>query len=149
MRPPSSSRPAKASVYAVSIHWRLAVEMCRARCADGRAMITTEASSTTMSWATAMMANARKRLGSRSGPGPVVWSGRSRVDVMASPSPGRSESDWPGPAADVLTWKGSGLGGSDGLQSEGEYWFRLHYTEPRFRLSTGGRERFRGAEVEA
>src|ERR1700693_1001380 len=40
--------------------------------------------------------------------------------------------------ADVLTWKGSGLGGSDGLQSEGEYWFRLHYTEPRFRLSTGG-----------
>ena len=44
-------------------------------------MMTTEASSTTMSWATAMMAKARKRLGSRSGPGPFGWSGRSRVEA--------------------------------------------------------------------
>src|SRR5271157_3203612 len=101
--------------------------MCRARWADGRAMITTEASSTTMSWATAMMASARKRFGSSWGWGPVVWSGRPRVEVMVSPSPGRSESDWPGPAADALTWEGSGLGGPNGLQSESEYWFHLNY----------------------
>jgi hypothetical protein len=51
-------------VYAVSIHCRLAVEMWSERCAEGRAMITTEASSTTISWATAMTARARNRLGS-------------------------------------------------------------------------------------
>ena len=36
-----------------------------------------------MSWATAMMARARKRLGSRSGPGPLGWSGRSRVEARS------------------------------------------------------------------
>ena len=60
-------------------------------------MITTEASSTTMSWATAMMASARKRLGSRSTPGPLGWSGRSRagarsrVEVMAFLSKGQEQ----------------------------------------------------------
>ena len=47
-------------------------------------MMTTEASSTTMSWATAMMASARKRLGSRSSPGPLglvrAVEGRGPVD---------------------------------------------------------------------
>ena len=79
-------------------------------------MITTEASSTTMSWATAMMARARKRLGSRSGP--VVWSGRSRVEVMASPFAARqgTESDPPALASVTLALqRGSGFGGWDGL----------------------------------
>ena len=92
MRPPSNRRPAKASVYAVSIHWRLAVEMCSAFCAEGRAMMTTEASSTTISCAMAMTPRARKRLGSRgaSVPSSVLamaapgsWSGKSRVEVIA------------------------------------------------------------------
>ena len=45
-------------------------------------MITTEASSTTMSWATAMTARALKRLGSPSGWAAKSWSGRSKVVVM-------------------------------------------------------------------
>ena len=69
-------------------------------------MITTEASSTTMSWATAMMASARKRLGSRSGPVPKVGLGVSRVEVMVSPSPERDPTRSSGPAATALTWKG-------------------------------------------
>ncbi len=48
-------------------------------------MITTEASSTTISWATAITAKARKRLGSAPGSGPagsgVGWL-RSIVEVM-------------------------------------------------------------------
>ena len=63
-------------------------------------MITTEASSTTMSWATAMMARARKRLGSRSGPGPVIW---SRVEVMAVSV--SNEVRLRLSAAAALTWK--------------------------------------------
>ena len=107
-------------------------------------MITTEASSTTMSWATAMMASARKRLGSRSGRGSgSVWSGRSRVEVMAF-SVSWKVRDPIGPApgpADVLTWKGSGLGGSDGLQSESEYLvpLRLYGTKIPF-VNRGGRD---------
>ena len=99
-------------------------------------MITTEASSTTMSWATAMMASARKRLGSRRGPGPVL-SGRSRVEVMASPSPGKVQIPIVLPMPRSPHLGRSGLGGSDGLQSEPEYGFLLHYTEHVFRLSTG------------
>jgi hypothetical protein len=38
--------------------------MCSARCAEGRAIVTTDASSTIMSWAIAMIPRARKRLGS-------------------------------------------------------------------------------------
>src|ERR1700686_2618197 len=45
-------------------HCRSATEMCTARCADGRATMTTDASSTIMSWATAMTARDQYRLGS-------------------------------------------------------------------------------------
>src|SRR6202035_5059563 len=45
-------------------HCRLAIEMCRACWADGSATITTDASSTIMSWATAMTARDQYRLGS-------------------------------------------------------------------------------------
>ena len=40
--------------------------------------------------------------------------------------------------------EGSGFSGRDGLQSESEFWFHLDYTEPEFRLSTGGGEIFVG-----
>ncbi len=51
------------------------------------------------------------------------------------------------PALDPLsTWEGTGFCGPDGLQSESDYWFRLHYTERWFRLSTG-RERFPWARI--
>ena len=46
-------------------------------------MMTTEASSTTMSWATAITASALKRLGSRSGI--TASAGLSMVEVMVSP----------------------------------------------------------------
>src|ERR1700688_2655334 len=45
-------------------HCRLATEMCRARCADGSATMTTEASRTIINWATAMTARAQYRRGS-------------------------------------------------------------------------------------
>src|SRR5450755_4050349 len=45
-------------------HWRLATEMCRARWAEGRATMTTEASRTIISWATAMTIRAQYRRGS-------------------------------------------------------------------------------------
>ena len=40
-------------------HWRSATEMCRARWAEGRATMTTEASSTIISWAMAITARAQ------------------------------------------------------------------------------------------
>ncbi len=49
IRPPISNRPPNANVYAVKAHWRLAIEMCRARWAEGRAIVTTEASRTIIS----------------------------------------------------------------------------------------------------
>src|SRR4051795_1524509 len=58
MRPPSSSRPPKASVYAVIIHCRSASLMCSACWAVGRAMLTIVASSTISSWETAMIPSA-------------------------------------------------------------------------------------------
>ena len=66
IRPPISNRPPNANVYAVRAHWRLASEMCRARWAEGRAIVTTEASRTIMSWAMAITPSARKRRGSGS-----------------------------------------------------------------------------------
>ena len=83
MRPPMSSRPPNARVYAVSAHCRLAMEMCRARCAEGSAMVTTDASSTIINWAMAIMARARKRLGSSSSGGAVRRSTGRRVVVVA------------------------------------------------------------------
>lgn len=53
MRPPRSSRVPKASVYALITHWRLASEMESACCADGSATVTTVASRTIMSCASA------------------------------------------------------------------------------------------------
>ncbi len=50
-RPPSSSRLPNASAYAVTIHWRWPSAKPRSRWAEGRAMFTIVASSTTMSWA--------------------------------------------------------------------------------------------------
>ena len=50
-RPPSSSSPPKASEYAVTTHCRSALENTRSRWAEGSAMFTIVASSTTISWA--------------------------------------------------------------------------------------------------
>ena len=50
-RPPSSSSPPKASEYAVTTHCRSAMENPSARWAEGSAMFTIVASSTTISWA--------------------------------------------------------------------------------------------------
>ena len=49
IRPPRSKRPPKAIVYAVMTHWRLAVEMWSACCAEGKAIVTMEASRTIIS----------------------------------------------------------------------------------------------------
>ncbi len=49
--PPSSSRLPNASEYAVMIHWRLSFEKCSAFWAEGSAMLTIVASSTTISCA--------------------------------------------------------------------------------------------------
>ena len=51
MRPPRSRSEPKASAYAVMIHWRLSLENESAFWAEGSAMLTIVASSTTMSWA--------------------------------------------------------------------------------------------------
>ncbi len=53
-------------------HCRLATEMCRAFCADGRAMVTIEASSTTISWAMTTTARIDQRLGSKPVPSQAV-----------------------------------------------------------------------------
>ena len=62
IRPPSSSRLPNASAYAVMTHWRWSLENASASCADGRAMFTTVASSTTMSCAIAMTNRISQRL---------------------------------------------------------------------------------------
>src|ERR1019366_3891260 len=49
------------------IHCRLSVEKCNARCADGSAMFTIVASSTTISWATPSRPSTAHRLGSAMG----------------------------------------------------------------------------------
>ena len=68
IRPPSSRKPPKARVYAVMTHWRLAVEISRACCADGSAIVTIDASRTIISCATMTTARMPQRLGS----GPFV-----------------------------------------------------------------------------
>src|SRR5215471_308059 len=50
-RPPSSNSPPKASEYAVTTHCRSALENPRSRCAEGSAMFTIVASSTTINCA--------------------------------------------------------------------------------------------------
>ena len=61
MRPPSSSRLPKASAYEVTIHCRPSSPKCSAVWADGRAMFTMVASSTTMSWATETITRINQR----------------------------------------------------------------------------------------
>src|SRR5579884_791241 len=61
--PPRSSRLPNDRAYAVMTHWRLVAVKCNARWADGRAMFTTVASSTTISWATPSRARMAHRLG--------------------------------------------------------------------------------------
>ena len=60
-RPPTSSSPPNASAYAVMTHWRSVVEKPSARWAEGSAMFTMVASSTTMSWAIPMTARISQR----------------------------------------------------------------------------------------
>ncbi len=60
-RPPNSSRLPKASAYAVMIHWRESLEKPSSCWADGSAMFTIVASSTTMSWAMPMTARISQR----------------------------------------------------------------------------------------
>ena len=83
-------------------HCRSATEMCSARWADGRATMTTEASSTIMSWATAMTARAQYRrgsgrTGSGSSTGVISWTviGGLRMRVLVGPlrGPGASPKD--------------------------------------------------------
>src|SRR5262245_62506832 len=61
-RPPNSSRLPNASAYAVTTHCRSTVVKPRARCADGSAIFTTVASSTTMSCARAITPRTSQRL---------------------------------------------------------------------------------------
>lgn len=63
IRPPSSSSPPNASVYAVITHCRLASDIPRSRWADGRAMFTIVASSTTISCAIAITTRPHQRRG--------------------------------------------------------------------------------------
>src|SRR6516165_4344342 len=67
MRPPRSSRPPKANVYAVMTHCRLATEMCSECCADGNATVTIEASRTTINCAMTTTARMAHRCGSGAG----------------------------------------------------------------------------------
>ena len=95
----------------------LVAEMCRARCADGRAMVTTVASSTTMSWAMAITVNARNRLGS----GSVPASSRAEYGMLSVTAIRI--------ASFVVLW--------GEVESERAFRFLDHYTERSFRLSTG------------
>ena len=74
-RPPSSSSPPKASEYAVTTHCRSALENASARCAEGSAMFTIVASSTTISWASPTTPRIHQR---RAGP----------AATPAAPAPG-------------------------------------------------------------
>ena len=60
-RPNRSSRLPNVSEYAVMTHCRLALEKPSAFCADGSAMFTTVASSTTISWAVPSSARISQR----------------------------------------------------------------------------------------
>src|ERR1700681_1352539 len=121
-------------------HCRSATEMCRARCAEGRATMTTDASSTIMSWATAMTANDQYRLGSRASVcGAVAVAGAISVVVMGSsvllflgPRTGSTRRQ-PPPGSKFLAF-----GPEAGLQSERRFRFREYYTERAFRLSMRG-----------
>jgi hypothetical protein len=63
-------------------HWRLAVEMWSACCAEGKAIVTMEASRTIMSCATMTTARMPHRLGS--GPVPLITCEDDSVTSLAS-----------------------------------------------------------------
>src|SRR4051812_7110797 len=79
MRPPSSRKPPKVSVYALTTHDRLSWEKSRALPMDGRATLTMEASSTTTNCAAASRTSASQR---RSG------------EVLKACAPGEIEGKW-------------------------------------------------------
>src|SRR3954454_12952742 len=79
MRPPSSRKPPKVSVYALTTHDRLSWEKTRALRMDGRATLTMEASSTTTNCAAASRTSASQR---RSG------------EVLKACAPGEIEGKW-------------------------------------------------------
>ena len=58
MRPPSSRKPPKVSVYALTTHDRLSWEKSSALPIEGSATFTIDASSTTTNWAAASSASA-------------------------------------------------------------------------------------------
>ena len=62
MRPPSSRKPPKTSVYALTTHCRSVVEKPSPRWIEGRATFTIVASSTTMNWARQTMTSTSQRL---------------------------------------------------------------------------------------
>ena len=80
-RPPSRSSPPNASAYAVMARCRFASEIRSSACACSRAMLTMEASSTTIRVASVMTANASHRRGS---------AGVRAYVVTAPPGPGCS-----------------------------------------------------------
>ena len=100
-------------------------------------MMTTEASSTTMSWATAMTASALKRLGSPAGGrGHVLVRTVKVVVMMGSPVSVAVVPESPGGLrSETTVWGGSRF--PDRIALESEYRFHLDYTEREFRLSTG------------
>ena len=61
MRPPSSRKPPKVSVYALTTHDRLSWEKSSASPMDGSATLTIDASSTTTNCAAARSASANQR----------------------------------------------------------------------------------------
>jgi len=79
-RPPSSSSPPKASEYAVTTHCRSATLKPRSRWAEGSAMFTIVASSTTISCASPTTPRIHQR---RAGP-PVPPAGRARSGTPAT-----------------------------------------------------------------
>src|ERR1700686_1033820 len=90
-------------------HCRLATEMCRARCAEGRATMTTDASRTIMSWATAMTASDQYRLGSGVWVSALVVGAVSVVVMGHLPSGGRGRLVvvavwWSWPSGGLAVW---------------------------------------------
>ena len=71
-RPPSSRKPPKASVYALTTHWRELVEKSRSAWIDGSATFTTVASSTTMNWAMQTSTRTSQRRSCDAAPGGAV-----------------------------------------------------------------------------
>ncbi len=87
IRPPSSSRPPNARVYAVITHCRSASVMPSSRWAEGRAMVTIVASSMTMSCATPITRSASQRLESCVDVAGATAASGPRLDELVTSSP--------------------------------------------------------------